>query len=150
MGVYNGCELPEELLYDVERDVWVRVEADGSVTVGMTDPAQASCGKIVFIRFRAPGRELRRGQSIATIESAKWVGPVPSPVTGRVVATNKSAFEKDILIANKDPYGEGWISRIEPSRLDEERSSLLTGPEAFEAYRDKITAKKISCYRCAG
>ena len=51
MSVYRGCDLPEDLWYDVERDVWARFEAGGAVRLGMTDPAQTRCGRVVSIRI---------------------------------------------------------------------------------------------------
>jgi glycine cleavage system H protein len=146
---YRGCELPEELFYDVERDVWARVEGDGSATLGMTDPAQSRCGKVVSVRFKAVGRRVGRGQSLATIESAKWVGPFPAILSGQIVATNEAAFRRDVLIANKDPYGAGWLVRIRPDRLAEERAALLTGAAALERYRARIDQAGINCMRCA-
>jgi glycine cleavage system H protein len=147
--LYRGCEFPVDLYYDVDRDVWVRREEDGSVTMGMTDPAQAQCGKFVHVRFKAAGRQLQRGQSAATIESAKWVGPFPTPLTGEIVATNEAEFKRDILLANKDPYGAGWLVRLKPVRLEEEWPLLLSSDLAFERYKEKIVEREIGCYRCA-
>ncbi|MDR5695753.1 MAG: glycine cleavage system protein H [Armatimonadota bacterium] len=149
MAVYNACEIPEELYYDVDYDVWVRLEEDGTVTLGMTDPAQAQCGRIVNITFKGVGKSLRRGQSAAIIESAKWVGPFPTPLSGVIVAVNEG-FRNDLLLANKDPYGAGWLIRLRPTNFAEESKVLLTGSAAFEAYRKKIDQRKVHCIRCAG
>lgn len=146
--IYYGCELPEDLYYDVEDDVWLRFEDDGTVTMGMTDPAQTRCGKLVNIRIKKVGRTVKRGKHAAVIESGKWVGPFPSPLTGEIVANNRAGFEEDILVANKDPYGAGWIVRLRPSNLDEERNDLLAGQEALEAYQTKIDEHEIRCFRC--
>ncbi len=115
----------------------------------MTDPAQTRCGRVVSVRFKAVGRRVGRGQSLATIESAKWVGPFPAVVSGVIVATNEAAFTRDILVANKDPYGEGWLVRLRPDALDAERDALVTGAEALARYRDRIDANAINCMRCA-
>jgi len=147
--IYRGCEFPVDRYYDVERDVWVRLDDDGCVTLGMTDPAQAQCGKFVHIRFKAAGRQLQRGQSAATIESAKWVGPFPTPLSGEIVATNEAEFKRDILLANKDPYGTGWLLRLKPAKTEEEWPLLLSPDLAFERYREKITERDVKCYRCA-
>lgn len=149
LTIFCGCEFPEGLSYDVERDVWARRDEDGCVTMGMTDPAQAQCGKFVHVRFKAVGRTLQRGQSAATIESAKWVGPFPTPLTGEIVATNEAAFKQDILLANRDPYGAGWLVRLKPARLEEEWAQLLPQEEAFERYQAKIAERNVRCYRCA-
>lgn len=146
--VYSGCQFPANYLYDVDRDVWVRLDEDGCVTMGMTDPAQAQCGKFMHVRFKAVGRHLLRGQNAATIESAKWVGPFPTPLSGEIVATNVAGFQQDILLANKDPYDAGWLIRLRPSHFEEERPELLSQEAAFARYREKIAARKLQCYRC--
>lgn len=141
--------MPEELCYDVERDVWARFEEDGTATLGMTDPAQTRCGRVVSVRFKAVGRRVPRGQSLATIESAKWVGPFPAVLSGAIVATNEAAFRRDPFVANRDPYGEGWLVRLRPDPLPEERAALVTGAEALARYRARIDAHAITCLRCA-
>lgn len=145
---YYGCVIPADLLYDVEMDVWVRLEGDEAV-IGMTDPAQTRCGKLVAVDFRKVGRNVPRGRGLATIESAKWVGPIPSPLTGEIVAVNSEAFARDILIANRDPYGEGWLARVRAAQLEDEIGLLKDGAAAFEHYRAKIDELEIRCFRCA-
>jgi glycine cleavage system H protein len=156
MAIYYGCDVPEDLYFDVKRDVWLRfedgpAESDeaGLVTLGMTDLAQTRCGKLVSIRFKKVGKLLRRGRSAATIESAKWVGPFPMPLSGELVATNEAAFDADILIANRDPYGAGWLVKIRPTDLAAERGHLLAGQTALEAYRQRIEELEVHCFRCA-
>jgi glycine cleavage system H protein len=144
---WYGCVVPDELLYDVENHVWVRFEGDEAV-LGMTDVAQTMCGKFVQLSWKQPGRSVTRGKSLVVIESAKWVGPFPSPFTGEIAATNAAAFETDILIANRDPYGAGWLVRVRPTNLDEERRHLVDGAEAFERYRRFIEENEIRCFRC--
>lgn len=147
--VHRGCELPDGLLYAVDLDVWVRLEDDGTAALGMTDPAQSQCGKILHVRFKPVGRTVRRLQSVATIESAKWVGPFPTPLSGELVETNESSFRRDVLIANKDPYGTGWLARVRTSALADERGTLLEGEEARQAYVRRIDERGLSCMRCA-
>lgn len=133
----------------MDRDVWARLERDGTVTLGMTDPAQTRCGKIVSVRFKAVGRRVAVGQSLATIESAKWVGPFPAVLSGVIAATNEAGFRADILVANRDPYGAGWLIRLQPSAWESERARLLSGPAAAERYRARIDEQKVNCMRCA-
>ncbi len=144
-----GCWVPPELEYDLERDVWVRLEADGTATMGMTDVAQTRAGKLVSVLFKATGKTLRSGQSAATIESAKWVGPFPTPLSGEIVATNQAAFDADMLIANRDPYGSGWLVRLRPTDLASERPRLVPGRVAFAGIRELIDRDGIRCFRCA-
>lgn len=145
--VYRGCVIPLDLLYDVERDVWVRLEGDRA-WLGMTDPAQTRAGKLVAIRFKRPGTIVERGRALATIESGKWVGPFPAPFRCEILATNQATFERDILAANRDPYGLGWLVLVRP--LDMERlAELVTGEEAFQHYRARIDSLDLNCFRCA-
>ena len=149
MSAYRGCDIPPDLLYDVMRDVWVRPMADGSITLGMTDAAQTRAGKVLHILFKKPGRHLDAGQSTATIESAKWAGPFPTPVAGTVVETNEATFAADILIANRDPYGAGWISRLMPDTWPSTDAGLVTGDAAIAQYRTRLDELGLSCFRCA-
>lgn len=149
MLVHRGCAIPEEYLYDVDFNVWVRLEDDGSARIGMTDVAQTLCGKIVSLSFKAPGTVVRRGRTVAVVESAKWVGPFRAPLSGELLETNEQAFAADGLLANRDPYGAGWMARIAPSALDDERGELVDGPTAFGRYQEIIDREDISCMRCA-
>lgn len=147
MNVVRGCEIPGDVAYDVERDVWVR-RAGAEVICGMTDVAQTRCGKIVSLHFRRRGRLAERGSSLCTIESAKWVGPFPTPLTGEIIDTNADGFAADPLMVNTDPYGAGWLVRLRPTRLAEEWGLLLDGTAAVEAYTRRIAELEIHCYRC--
>lgn len=149
MSIWKGCEIPEDLWYDVDHDVWVRLEDDGDVTVGMTDPAQTRCGHLVHLQIKKVGRKLARGKSIATIESAKWVGPFPTPVAGEIVATNVVGFENDVRVANKDPYGRGWIAKLRPDDWSADVERLVTGDAAVETYKKRIEEIGVNCMRCA-
>ena len=144
---WYGCVVPRDLLYDVDNNVWVRVEGD-EVVVGMTDVAQTMCGKFVQITWKPPGRTVKRARSLAIIESAKWVGPFPTPFTSEIVANNEATFAADILAANKDPYGDGWLYRLRPSDFDAERVALVDGATAFERYKAFIDDNEIRCFRC--
>lgn len=149
MTVYRGCDIPPDLLYDVRRDVWIRPMPDGSITLGMTDAAQTRSGKVLHILFKKPGRHLEAGQSAATIESAKWAGPFPTPVAGTIVETNEATFAADVLIANCDPYGAGWISRLQPDAWPAPEADLVTGEAAIARYEARIEELELNCFRCA-
>ncbi|MDP7203607.1 MAG: hypothetical protein QGF72_05700, partial [Candidatus Poseidoniaceae archaeon] len=85
----NNCKLPDDLLYHVEYNVWVRREDDGNVILGMTDIAQTLAGSIIHCRPKKVGKNVKRGKSVATVESGKWVGPVKSPLTGEIIERNE-------------------------------------------------------------
>jgi glycine cleavage system H protein len=146
--LWHGCVVPDGLLYDVGLNVWVRLELDAAV-LGMTDIAQTMGGRMVQVSWKKTGRSYPRGKSVAVIESAKWVGPFPTPLTGELLEVNEQEFAADVAVANRDPYGSGWMARIRPANLAGERHHLVDGAAAFEAYRELIDERDIRCYRCA-
>lgn len=145
--IFYACDIPEDLYYDIERDVWIRFEGDIAV-LGMTDVAQTRCGKIAAISFRDVGKRIVQGKTLATIESAKWVGPFPAPFSSEIVGTNVNGFAKDILLANKEPYTTGWLVKVKPTDLKNERAHLVTGDEAVERYKLRIRELRVNCLRC--
>lgn len=148
MALYFGCTIPEELYYHPTYDSWVRFEDQDHATLGMTDVAQTAAGKLLFIKFKGVGARIKSGRSAVTIESAKWVGPFRVPFDAEIVATNEASFRRDLLIANRDPYGDGWMVRVRVLRPDVARDSLLTGEAAVAALREKIDTNGIRCFRC--
>jgi glycine cleavage system H protein len=90
---------------------WLMVEGK-SITVGITDFAQAQLGDVVFLELPNPGRKLDAGESFGVVESVKAASDLYAPVAGRVSAVNQQLAAKPELI-NSDPYGEGWILKLE-------------------------------------
>lgn len=144
MSDVRGCQIPEDLHYWVEKHVWARDEGDGILTIGVTDVAQHLASKVVAITIKKVGRVLERGQSLATLESGKWVGPVPAPVDGEVIEVNP-ALATDPTLANSDPYGAGWVARLRARDWSAQQAELATGPAGVEAYRIFLEAEGISC-----
>jgi glycine cleavage system H protein len=145
--IYYACDIPESLYYDVERDVWIRFQGNLAV-LGMTDVAQTRCGKFAAISFREIGKKVAQGKALVTIESAKWVGAFPAPFSCEIVETNEIGFARNILLANKEPYTIGWLVKVRPTDLENERAHLVTGQEAAEKYKARIQELKINCLRC--
>ena len=129
----EGNEFPEDLYYHREH-MWVRVE-DGNVRVGYNDWAQEAAGKLVNLNTRRVGRSVKAGKTLGTVESGKWVGPLRTPVSGKIVEINDEVLKRPSLI-NEDPYGRGWIAVIEPEDLETELGDLIKGSdrEALEAW----------------
>ena len=121
---------PEDLLYHPEHD-WARIE-DGQATFGITWFAQDSLGELVFWDPPAVGAEVTAGQPDAEIESVKAVSDVIAALSGRVLEVNQSLGESPETV-NSDPYGEGWMVRVELSDPSE-RESLL----GADAYRELL------------
>ncbi len=139
MASVKNCNLPDELYYNVENNVWARKEADGTVTVGMTAYACALAGEVVAYTPKKVGRTVDVNKSCATVESGKWVGPVKTPVAGEVAAVNDAVAAKPGTI-NKDPYGEGWLVKLKPTNLDAEIGALVTGAAIASAFEAKMNA----------
>jgi hypothetical protein len=95
MPTVRGCNLPDELLYDVENNIWYRENADGTVTVGMTAVAAAMAGQLVAFTAKKAGRAVHSGKSCATIESGKWVGPAKIAFDAEVVVAGASGAVAD-------------------------------------------------------
>ena len=103
-------DVPEDRRYTKEHE-WAREEG-GRVTVGVTDYAQDQLGDVVFVGLPEPGTDVTAGQPLGEIESTKSVSDVYSPVTGKVVEKN-SEVEQNPELINEEPYGQGWLVRIE-------------------------------------
>jgi glycine cleavage system H protein len=120
------------------------METEGTVVVGLSDVAQNMAKTIIAVTARKAGRTVEKGQSLATVESGKYVGPVPAPVAGEVVAINEQLASKPSLI-NEDPYGEAWIAKMKPSDWEADKTTLVTGAEGLEAYRQYLDSQGIKC-----
>ena len=144
MAEINGCDLPEDLYYLVEKHVWARPEPDGTIRVGLTDVAQGLAKTFLSARPKAVGRALKQAQSAGTVESGKFVGPVPAPVSGEIIAVNEALVTRPSLI-NDDPYGAGWFLILRPADWEGERAGLAWGPEGLEKYREFLDSHGISC-----
>ncbi|MEX2046695.1 MAG: glycine cleavage system protein GcvH [Chloroflexota bacterium] len=144
MAVVRGCDLPEDLYYFIEKHVWARLESDGLVRIGMTDVAQNLAKTIIVVRPKAVGKTLARTQSAGTVESGKWVGPVPAPVGGEIVEVNGEVIATPSLM-NSDPYGKGWLMLIRPSSWESDAAGLATGEVGIAKYREFLEAQGISC-----
>jgi glycine cleavage system H protein len=137
----ESMNFPEDLLYS-ESHEWVRVEDstlrnEGSqVTIGLTDYAQSQLKDIVYVELPEIESEFKGGESMGVVESVKTVADVYSPIAGKVVETNSSLKDSPQFI-NEDPYGKGWIVRME-IRDQEELKRLLSS----EAYQDLISKEE--------
>ena len=104
---------PDTLKYTKSHE-WVRREADGTITVGITDHAQELLGDLVYVELPEPGAKFAAGKECAVVESVKAASDVYTPVGGEVVEINRTLGDTPETI-NKDPYGAGWMFKIRPS-----------------------------------
>ena len=129
-------------LYSKE-EFWANIQ-DGVATIGLTDFMQKAKGDVAFLETVEPGVVVKRGGEIGKIETIKATFGILSPVSGKVIEVNPDMDASPYLI-NHDPYGAGWIYRIELTDPEGDKSSLLQAPDYFEYMKDKVAqeAKKL-------
>ena len=129
-------ELPGDLLYTSEHE-WLRREDDGSVTIGVTDHAQAALGDLVYVELPEIGQDVQSGGDMAVVESVKAASDVYAPIDGTIVEVNE-ALADDPEKINAEPYGEGWILRLQPT--DGVDESVFMTPDDYQALLDEEDA----------
>lgn len=120
-------DFPDNLKYTEEHE-WLRLEGDNIAYIGITDFAQSELDELVYVEVDTVGEELEQNEVFGTVEAVKTTSDLFMPVSGKVVAFNPQLDEKegdDPTLVNRDPYGEGWIIKIE-----------LTQPEELESLMD--------------
>ena len=122
--------IPEELKYTEEHE-WVKIE-DNIATVGITDFAQGELGDIVYLEIDTLDSEIATNEVFGTVEAVKTVSDLFMPLGGKVIETNPELEDKPELV-NEDPYGEGWIIKIDISDISE-ISSLLS----YQDYKNLV------------
>jgi len=142
----DHCVFPDDLLYDLENNTWLRIEDNGEVTVGVTSVLPAIAGKLTIARLKLAEVVIQRGQSLGTLESLKFVGPIPSPVSGILLKTNGLIVDRPRII-NDSPYQEGWIASLKPSHLALERILLSKSTESKTLLVKKIAEFHVRCFK---
>ena len=122
-----------EIRYTKDHE-WVRLQ-EGVATIGITDHAQQALGDIVFVELPEPGREVEEGEACAVVESVKAASDVYAPLAGRVVETNQSIVDEPALV-NREPAGEGWFFRLQPS--DPDAFGSLMDQAAYDAFVETL------------
>jgi glycine cleavage system H protein len=117
-----------ELKYTEDHE-WVRREADGTVTVGITTYAQEQLGDIVFVQLPEVGRRFKAGDEAVIIESVKAAADVKMPVAGEIIAANGLLNDKPETV-NADPMNAGWFLRVRPDAIED--LSRLLDENAYE------------------
>ena len=126
---------PNTLKYTKSHE-WVRREADGTLTVGITDHAQELLGDLVYVELPQAGAKLAAGKECAVVESVKAASDVYTPVSGEVIESNSTLGDTPETI-NKDPYGTGWMFKIRPSSPAEVEALLDAA-----AYSAQVASEK--------
>ena len=108
----GNYDFPDDLLYDREHN-WARIDGNTAI-IGMTDFGQDLAGEIIYAEAPLVGREITFGEPFVSLESGKWVGRIKAIVTGKIIEANEELEWEGTLI-NYDPYGEGWLAKVELS-----------------------------------
>lgn len=146
MGEYRGCELPEDLYYDLDY-VWVRPEENGTYTIGLTDPSQTMSGRVQYVWIKDIGTHREWKKPVARIESGKWAGGIPAPFAGEIVTRNQQVLDNPGLI-NIAPYSDAWLVVMKPDDPANALQHLTTGAAAQQALRTWIERYDVQCMRC--
>ena len=120
-------EIPGDLKFKKSHE-WVRVEADGSVTIGISDHAQNLLGDIVFVELPEIGAQMSAEDEVAIVESVKAASDVYSPISGEIIEVNEVLLDNPEII-NESPYHEGWFYKLQPG--DSEEINELLSPEQY-------------------
>ena len=113
---------PNDRKYSTEHE-WAKVEADGTVSIGITDYAQEHLGDIVFLDLPETGTSVKQSEKLGEVESVKSVSDIYSPISGQIVETNQAVMDSPELV-NQFPHDDGWLVRIEPSDKEELESLM--------------------------
>jgi glycine cleavage system H protein len=114
----------DEGVYYTKEHEWAKKNDDGTVSVGVDDYAQAQLHEIVYVELPEMGAEVAQAGALGAVESVKAVSDMYSPVGGKVVAINEELLDSPDKI-NTDPYGAGWIAKIDPSNLEGDLANLM-------------------------
>lgn len=120
---------PEDLKFSKEHE-WVRVSGN-IATIGVSDYAQDQLGEVVFVELPDEGEEFEKDDAFGVIESVKSVNDIYAPLSGRIIEVNDPVVDSPEIV-NEDPYGEGWLVKIEIS--DPKELSELMSAKDYEAY----------------
>lgn len=124
-------EIPSDLRYAASHE-WARLEADGSVTVGISDHAQEALGDVVYVELPEVGQQLAAGQQAGVVESVKAASDIYAPISGEVIAINEQLTDSPEMV-NSEPYGS-WFFRLQPS--DASALDKLLDAEGYKASCD--------------
>ena len=127
-------ELPGDLLYTKDHE-WLRQEDDGTVTIGITDHAANALGDLVYVELPELAQDVAAGGEMAVVESVKAASDVYAPIAGTVTAINEELADDPEKI-NAEPFGEGWIVRMQPAEAIDEGE--LMSPDAYQQLLDEL------------
>ncbi len=140
MTLDSAYKIPADRYYDGENHIWAKFDdTDGCVVVGVDALNLASMGDLAYVSFKPKGTKVKVGDAVGVIEAAKMTGDIIAPVSGVIVDFNEDSL-RDPIVVNNDPYGAGWLVKIDPSDWDDESKNLIAA-EAVSAWADSETER---------
>ena len=127
----------EEGFYYTKEHEWVKKESDSLVIVGIADYAQGALHEIVYVELPEMDAEVGQMEAVGAVESVKAVSDFYCPVSGKVVEVNESLLDAHEQI-NNEPYGAGWIAKLEPANLDADLGKLMDAA-AYKEYLKTVS-----------
>ena len=116
------------------------------MTIGITSLLSAIAGKVMSARLKLEGSRIERGRSLGTLESLRFVGPIPSPISGIVATVNSDVVKRPKLL-NDAPYDQGWIAKLKPLNFQTERVFLSRATDATETLKNRIAQFHARCFK---
>jgi glycine cleavage system H protein len=146
----EGCPLPDDRLYDLENELWVRLGPGGDeATVGILAAFASFIGKVHRVEFRTTKGPVDRGRGVAIVESTRYTGAVRMPLDGRVVEVNPLLTERPKWI-NDDPYGRGWVFRAtSAASIAPGTAGLESAAAIADRLAERIRARHVRCWPAA-
>ena len=139
------CDFPDEVLYDLENNTWLRSESSGHGRLGITSVYAALTGRLTKVKFKPAGTKLEANQSVATIESLRYFGVVRAPFACTVLVVN-SRLEVQPKLANDSPYDLGWFADVSWNPSDDPVRVLVSPKDAVEKIKSQVHALRVRCF----
>ncbi len=141
----QGCEFPDDLLYDRDGLVWIRPSARGDAVLGITSIYASLAGQVAKVTAKTTGILYPKGSAIGFLESGKYFGPIRTPVDGVLLDVNPNVLAKPRLLTEA-LYQEGWVAQMRPSALARDRSDLVALPPGRELLEKQIATLRVRCF----
>jgi len=136
MARVQGHDFPDDLLYDIENQIWYAPLPDGTLRAGFTSWAAALMGEVLVFTPKRIGHAFEKNRWFAMVEGGKWVGAARAAFDGTVVAHNEGLVDRPEILMN-DAFGQGWMLIVRPAGKDW-RASLVTGPAVGQSIENWI------------
>lgn len=138
----EGYALALDRAYQPDDHLWVQSLGSGRARIGIDPLGIETGGTLAQLAFAPVGAVVARGEPFGSLEAAKFVGPLVSPLSGTIAAHNEAALS-DPSLAERDPLGEGWLVEIAPSQLDEDLARLVRGDAVAPWFRGKLADYRL-------